>query len=78
MQIAIAEKHTDDIEDHSNKAINGTRPTLYVAVDDLAGRFAELPDKSVVVIEPERTHWGIQWFVVRDPDGNLIAFTQRS
>lgn len=78
VQVAMAEKHLDDTNDESNKAINGTRPTLYIAVDDLAGRFAALPDPGVVVIPPQRTHWGIEWFVVRDPDGNLIAFTQRA
>jgi hypothetical protein len=26
----------------------------------------------------EATHWGTRWFVVRDPDGNLVAFEQRT
>jgi hypothetical protein len=30
-----------------------------------------------VVVKPEATHWGTRWFVVRDPDGNLIAYEQR-
>ena len=78
MQVVIAEKHADDPTDSSNRAINGARPTLYVAVDDLEARFTGLSERSVVVIPPERTHWGIHWFVVRDPDGNLIAFTQKA
>lgn len=77
VQVAIAESHADDPADQSQRAINGTRPTLYIAVEDLLARFAALPDPAVVVIAPERTHWGIDWFVVRDPDGNLIAFTQQ-
>jgi catechol 2,3-dioxygenase-like lactoylglutathione lyase family enzyme len=77
MQLAMAEKHSDDTNDTSDTAVNGTRPTLYIAVADLKARFAEIGDSSVVVIRPERTHWGIEWFVVRDPDGNLIAYTQR-
>jgi len=77
VEVAIAERHADDPNDHSNRAINGTRPTLYIAVDDLAARFASLAGSPAVVIPPERTHWGIEWFVVRDPDGNLIAFTQK-
>jgi uncharacterized glyoxalase superfamily protein PhnB len=76
VEVAIAERHTDDPADTSNRAINGVRPTLYVAVDDLDARFARLGDRSVVVIAPEKTHWGIRWFVVRDPDGNLLAFTE--
>lgn len=78
MQVVIAEKHTDDLADSSNRAINGERPTLYVAVDDLKARFASLGDRSAVVIPPETTHWGVNWFVMRDPDGNLIAFTQKA
>jgi uncharacterized glyoxalase superfamily protein PhnB len=77
VQVAIAEKHVDNVDDKSNSAINGTRPTLYIAVDDLDGRFSAMKDRSTVVVPPSRTHWGIFWFVVRDPDGNLIAFTQR-
>jgi predicted enzyme related to lactoylglutathione lyase len=78
MQAVIAEKHSDDPTDSSNRAINGERPTMYVAVDDLEAKFAGLRDRSAVVIPPEMTHWGIKWFVMRDPDGNLIAFTQRT
>jgi catechol 2,3-dioxygenase-like lactoylglutathione lyase family enzyme len=77
MKAAIAEAHRHDTHDESKSAINGTRPTIYIAVDHLEERFRTLPDKRCVVIAPERTHWGILWFVVRDPDGNLIAYTQR-
>jgi predicted enzyme related to lactoylglutathione lyase len=77
LQVAIAEKHEDAIADQSDLAVNGQRPTLYVAVSDLRARFDDIADKSVVVITPERTHWGIDWFVVKDPDGNLIAYTQQ-
>ena len=78
MQLVIAEKHTGDTDDDSNKAINGSRPTLYVAVDDLEARFAAMKDKTSVVVPLSKTHWGIFWYVIRDPDGNLIAFTHRS
>lgn len=77
MQVAIAEKHADDPQDKSNDAVNGTRPTIYITVDDLEAHFAAMTDKSAVVLPPAQTHWGILWYVVRDPDGNLIAFTQR-
>ena len=40
---------------------------------------------SIVLAEPHRaedksepTHWGTRWFVVKDPDGNLIAFEQNA
>jgi len=78
VQIAMAERHRDALPDASDRAINGTRPTIYIAVDDLQARYRGMSDPSSVVIPPERTHWGIEWFVVRDPDGNLVAFTQKN
>jgi catechol 2,3-dioxygenase-like lactoylglutathione lyase family enzyme len=74
MTIVLAERHSAG--DHSkSQGINGTRPTLHLAVDDLDARHAALAD--VALCEPETTHWGTRWFVARDPDGNLIAFEQR-
>jgi uncharacterized glyoxalase superfamily protein PhnB len=32
--------------------------------------------RAEVVVRPEQTHWGMRWFVVKDPDGNLLAFEQ--
>jgi uncharacterized glyoxalase superfamily protein PhnB len=77
MKAAIAEAHVHATRDQSKSGINGTRPTIYIAVDDLRARFKAITDTTCIVIPPERTHWGIEWFVVRDPDGNLIAYTQR-
>ena len=77
MKAAIADEHRDDTQDNARKAINGTRLTIYIAVDSLQARFNAITDKHCIVIEPERTHWGIHWCVVRDPDGNLIAYTQK-
>jgi catechol 2,3-dioxygenase-like lactoylglutathione lyase family enzyme len=75
MTIVLAERHAAD--DHSKShGINGTRPTLHLAVDDLDARYAQLA--AVALFAPEATHWGTRWFVARDPDGNLIAFEQRA
>lgn len=72
--IVLAEAHP--AADHSKThGINGTRPTLHLAVDDVDARYAEL--RSVALFAPEATHWGTRWFVARDPDGNLIAFEER-
>lgn len=57
--------------------INGTRPTLYLMVDDIEARHAELAAMGAAMFAPEATHWGTRWFVARDPDGDLIAFEQR-
>jgi uncharacterized glyoxalase superfamily protein PhnB len=73
VSITIAEPH--DAADRSwSHGVNGVRPTLHIAVDDLAARYRQVAGSGRVVVEPERTHWGAFWFVLRDPDDNLIAF----
>lgn len=75
VSIVLAERHP--AEDHSKShGIHGTRPTLHLRVDDLEARHRELAAQGVVLFPPETTHWGTRWFVVRDPDGNLIAYEQ--
>jgi uncharacterized glyoxalase superfamily protein PhnB len=43
-------------------------------VDDLDARYRSVAASGRVVVTPETTHWGVRWFVLRDPDDNLIAF----
>ena len=52
------------------------RPDVHLDIHDIDERFRALPKGTHVVIEPESTQWGTRWFVVRDPDGNLIAFEE--
>lgn len=52
------------------------RPVLHLDIHDIDARFKMLPKGTTVVTPPEETHWGTRWFVVRDPDGNLIAFEE--
>jgi uncharacterized glyoxalase superfamily protein PhnB len=54
----------------------GEVPTVHLDIHDLDARFRTLPKGTHVVTPPEDTHWGTRWFVVRDPDGNLIAFEE--
>ena len=49
---------------------------MHLDIHDIDERFRVLPKGTHVVIEPQSTHWGTRWFVVRDPDGNLIAFEE--
>lgn len=56
--------------------MNGHRPTVHLAVANLDERFRELSGIVEVVVGPEATHWGTRWFVVKDPDDNLIAYEQ--
>jgi catechol 2,3-dioxygenase-like lactoylglutathione lyase family enzyme len=76
MTIVIAEPHAAEDRSKSH-GINGTRPTLHLAVDDIDARHAQLAACGQALFAPEATHWGTRWFVARDPDGNLIAFEQR-
>lgn len=74
-RLVLAERHAAD--DHSKShGIEGHRPTLHLVVDDLDERHRALAAKGLALFAPEATHWGTRWFVVRDPDGNLIAFEE--
>jgi catechol 2,3-dioxygenase-like lactoylglutathione lyase family enzyme len=57
-------------------AEHGARPDVHLDIHDIDARFHTLPKGAHIVAEPETTHWGTRWFVVRDPDGNLIAFEE--
>jgi len=75
IEIVLAERH--DAGDHSwSHGMNGHRPTVHLTVENLDDRFRELSAKVDVVVKPESTHWGTRWFLVHDPDGNLIAYEQ--
>ena len=75
VSIVIAERH--DATDHSKShGINGHRPTVHVKVADLDAKYKQLQVFGLPLFAPEPTHWGTRWFVVRDPDGNLIAYEQ--
>jgi catechol 2,3-dioxygenase-like lactoylglutathione lyase family enzyme len=74
--IVLAEPH-EERDDHAwREGRSGHAPTLHLATPDLAARFAEIPPGAHVRIAPEATHWGTEWFVLEDPDGNMVAFNQ--
>jgi catechol 2,3-dioxygenase-like lactoylglutathione lyase family enzyme len=76
IEVVLAEQHATD--DHAwSHGINGRRPTVHLVVDDLDARYRALGSADVVV-KPEVTHWGTRWFVLRDPDDNLLAYEQRT
>ena len=70
VKVVIAERHVSEAAD------GNARPTLHLDIHDIDKRFKALPKGAHVVSEPEATHWGTRWFVVRDPDGNEIAFEE--
>jgi catechol 2,3-dioxygenase-like lactoylglutathione lyase family enzyme len=53
------------------------RANVHLDIHDVDKRFQVLPQGDHVVVPPQDTHWGTRWFVVRDPDGNLIAFEEQ-
>jgi uncharacterized glyoxalase superfamily protein PhnB len=75
IEIVLAERH--DTDDHSwSHGMNGHRPTVHLMVENLDQRFRELSSVVEVVVNPEATHWGTRWFVIKDPDDSLIAYEQ--
>ena len=75
IELVLAERHDTDDRSWSH-GMNGHRPTVHLAVEHLDERFRELAPGVEVVVRPESTHWGTRWFVVNDPDGNLIAYEE--
>ncbi|HVJ54631.1 MAG TPA: VOC family protein [Aliidongia sp.] len=74
--LVLAEPH-DEKADHAwREGRRGHAPTLHLSVEGLSERFAEIPPGDHVRIAPEATHWGAEWFVLEDPDGNMIAFNE--
>jgi catechol 2,3-dioxygenase-like lactoylglutathione lyase family enzyme len=63
-------------EARNGAAASGAGPRVHLDIHDIDARFRALPKGSHVVTEPQATAWGTRWFVVRDPDGNLIAFEE--
>jgi catechol 2,3-dioxygenase-like lactoylglutathione lyase family enzyme len=48
-----------------------------ITVDDAGALFAEFRDAGAPFHQTIRTEpWGARTFIVRDPDGNLILFTE--
>ena len=55
----------------------GHRPTLHLKTDDIERDYARATDAGAVFVVPlQPTHWKTRWFVLEDPDGNLIAVEQ--
>ncbi len=60
----------------SKDGAGSARPTVHLDIHDIDARFRALPKGGHIVSEPAATDWGTRWFVVRDPDGNLLAFEE--
>jgi len=62
--------------DDDKRRFVGARPHVHLDIHDIEKRFKTIPKGAHVVATPQATKWGTKWFVVRDPDGNLIAFEE--
>lgn len=78
MSVTIAERHKDESDNAWSFGVNGNRPTVHIEVDNLLEKYASVKGSLEIVVEPESTHWGVTWFVVKDPDQNLLAFFQKA
>jgi len=54
----------------------GPNPGVFLDIHDIDKRFEAMPKGEHVVTPPGPTKWGTRWFVVKDPDGNQIAFEE--
>jgi len=70
VKVVLAERHAGDA------APPDARPTMHLDIHDVQARFGELPADAAVVSGPAAGAQGTRSFVVRDPDGNLIAFEE--
>ena len=73
IRVVIAERTAPGASDDG---LGGPRPNVHLDIHDIEERFRGMPQGAHVVRPPEATAWGTRWFVVKDPDGNLIAFEQ--
>lgn len=53
------------------------RLMLHLDIHNLQKRFDAVPRGEHVIRKPEPQKLGPDWFVLQDPDGNLIAFNDR-
>jgi catechol 2,3-dioxygenase-like lactoylglutathione lyase family enzyme len=72
VKVVLAERPSQAAGNGDGAAI----PKVHLDIHNIDARFRALPKGEHVVVEPESTQWGTRWFVVRDPDGNLIAFEE--
>ena len=73
VRIVLAEPH-DEAGVRNPDAPHSS--ALHLDIHDADARFAQIPAGDHIVQRPEDNHWGTRWFVVKDPDGNLIAFDE--
>ena len=75
LKVVVSERAAPGIP-AARDALGEGRAIVHLDIHDLDARFKAVPGGEHLVREPEETHWGTRRFVVKDPDGNLIAFEE--
>lgn len=59
-------------------SLTGNATVLYISTDDVQALYQELREKANVVMEMTTTFYGATEFAVRDPNGFVLTFAERS
>ncbi len=76
VRLVLAERGSNSSNPWEGTAADG-RLMLHLDIHNLQKRFDAVPHGEHVVRQPEPQKLGPDWFVLQDPDGNLIAFNDR-
>jgi uncharacterized glyoxalase superfamily protein PhnB len=78
-RIVIAEHHEESGDASWSSGVAPDCPTVHVKCSDIRAMARELEEKRATVVVPlQKAHWGAHWLVIKDPDGNLIAFFEET
>jgi len=69
-QVNLAEAHGSGWPDGSQRGA----ATIHFRVKDVDELYRNIRSRVEVAVELENAHWGVRWFVIRDPSGILLAF----
>ncbi len=64
------------LAERSRGAATPPCPAVHLDIHDVDKRFSAIPAGDHVVVPPGTSDRGTRWFVLRDPDGNLVAFEE--
>lgn len=75
VKVVLGENHSDQEDDAWISGVRGNTPTVHIKCSNIADVYAQLLNRGAEIVVPlQLTHWGVNWLVTSDPDGNLLAF----
>jgi uncharacterized glyoxalase superfamily protein PhnB len=66
----------EEMPELAGRPIGGTL-TLYIEVDDVKGLYETVKGRARLVMDLKDQFYGMREFVIADPDGYLLTFSQR-